>query len=192
MSRTAATEGTAADWTDVRVYWYGNIQVWLDDIRIESSDRYPYLTPSALFSGQYDAQITAEAQKFNSKPGLGRFYLKDEPYITQILAYGYVNNLLKQASPDPAHAKGIAVLKALSLLFSWLLIPIRVTKFTPAFAERKFSGFPEFWKIGSGGLSEILELLDLLFGFQTISKRWIEAWKSSSCSAAVPIRQPVK
>ncbi len=96
---------------DFRVKWFGgNTTLWLDDIRIDGS-YFTGLDVGNVFSGSYDSQIKTAVETYNFKPALARFYLKDEPYITQYLAHHYVNEVLKIADQekgiDPSTGKGL-------------------------------------------------------------------------------------
>jgi hypothetical protein len=82
---------------DFRVYWHGQIQVWLDDIRI---DGYHWGSPVLLFSGSNDLAIKNMAKQYNAHPALARFYLTDEPFISQYLSFGYVNERLREADVE--------------------------------------------------------------------------------------------
>ncbi len=95
------------DGVDVRVYWYGTAPLWLDDIRVEGTDGKTDFSTPALFSGQYNSQIKSDAQQYDSYAALGRYYLKDEPYISQYLAYDYLNTVLDSVQADHSNGKGL-------------------------------------------------------------------------------------
>ncbi len=110
-SRTVASTNYAIAPVDIRVKYRAEaaaagIQLWLDNIRVDSPYQYGP-DPSQLFGGYHDNTIKTTVQKFNANSGLGRFWLRDEPYVTQYLAAAYVSNLLKVASPDPGSGQGL-------------------------------------------------------------------------------------
>ncbi len=106
-SVSTSSQQSWPDGVDVRVYWYGTAPLWLDDIRVEGTDGKTDFSTDSLFSGYYDSKVEADAQQYDSYAALGRYYLKDEPYISQYFSYAHINGLLRLESPDPAAGKGL-------------------------------------------------------------------------------------
>jgi hypothetical protein len=75
---------------DLQVYWYGNVTTYLDNVVVEDS-----LLGHGLFTGVFDSTIKADAGKAASYSAHELFYLRDEPIISQFLAFNYVGNLIK-------------------------------------------------------------------------------------------------
>ena len=91
---------------DIRVYWYGNVTTWLNEVIIEDTLGH------GLFSGTDDGAIQNSALSFKTAyPLVKRFYLNDEPYISTFLAYNYVQGkiLQKYAPDDTANGTGSGI-----------------------------------------------------------------------------------
>lgn len=91
---------------NICVYWYGNMTTWLNQVIIEDSPGHE------LFSGTDDAAIQNSALSFKTAyPLVNRFYLNDEPYISQFLSFNYVQGkiLQKYAPDDTTSGKGSGI-----------------------------------------------------------------------------------
>lgn len=82
---------------DLRVKWYGQVPVYLDNIRVDGRLDFD---PVPIFSGAQDNNIKTDAKKFNTKSALQRYYLQDEPYFNQFRGFDYVNRKLKTAATE--------------------------------------------------------------------------------------------
>ncbi|MBN2356094.1 DUF1565 domain-containing protein [candidate division KSB1 bacterium] len=88
---------------DVRIYWHGQVETWLDKVIINDSKAH------SLYSGAYDSQISGEAQTYTSGlyPLMRRFMLKDEPNLSGFYPFRRVDDVLVAAHPnDPIAGRG--------------------------------------------------------------------------------------
>jgi hypothetical protein len=77
---------------DLRVYWHGNVTLYLDKVIVEDD------TAKTLFAGGADARIAAAASPFTSSTKLKRFYLFDEPPVSSLLGVDYVDKHLQNTA----------------------------------------------------------------------------------------------
>ena len=111
-SRQIASQQSFPDGIDLRVWWFGNpvnatASLFLDDIRVDGTDGKSDFTVDSLFDGDYNSIIKGTAAEFDTYQALGRYYLKDEPYISQYLAYDYMNNVLDSVPVSHANGDGL-------------------------------------------------------------------------------------
>lgn len=87
---------------DVRVYWYDQVNTYLDYVVLEDNVVDPNLSGAyQLFNGDRDADIDADASLFVSEaayPLLRRFYLRDEPFFNGYQPFNYVDRLILSAN----------------------------------------------------------------------------------------------
>ena len=78
--RTKDDSGTL----DYRVYWYGNLDLWVDRVVLED-ERY-----RTLMAGGYDDAIWSRVSQYSDHNSLFRWYLWDEPHRDQFPANAYL------------------------------------------------------------------------------------------------------
>gem|GEM_PF-5791004 len=82
---------------DVRVYWHGEVETWLDKVSISDQKA------KDLYSGTYDSLMRSEANSFKSSasyPLFRRFMLNDEPLLGGFFPFNYVDKVLYSVNPD--------------------------------------------------------------------------------------------
>lgn len=93
--------------------WYTGTKTRLYCDHVEVMDTIAY----ALRTGLFDADITTIATHYNKKNALYRYYMWDEPHVSQFWAGGEVNRLLKQQNK---HRGGIQAVCSKNLLQTYL------------------------------------------------------------------------
>ncbi len=87
---------------DVRVWWYGQVNTYLDYVVLEDNVVDPNFSGAyQLFNGDRDADIDGDATLFVSEaayPLLRRFYLRDEPRYNGYQPFNYVDQLILSAN----------------------------------------------------------------------------------------------
>ncbi len=85
------TASPAVSHIDISVYWYDNVNTWLDYVDVDDS------TSLNLFAGAYDDTIRDDVNGYLSGgyPLMQRLYLRDEPFVPSFLPYHYVDAYLK-------------------------------------------------------------------------------------------------
>ncbi len=95
---------------DVRVWWYDQVNTYLDFVALEDSVVHPHLSGAyQLFRGQRDADITNDASFFASQtsyPLLQRFYLRDEPNHNGYQPFNYVDQRILNTAGMQGSATG--------------------------------------------------------------------------------------
>ncbi|NUM66044.1 right-handed parallel beta-helix repeat-containing protein [candidate division KSB1 bacterium] len=83
---------------DVRVWWYDQVNTYLDYVVLEDSVIHPnYNGAYQLFRGERDSLMLLDAQHFASDatyPLLQRFYLKDEPRYNGYQPFNYADQFI--------------------------------------------------------------------------------------------------
>lgn len=81
---------------DFRVYWYGEVTMWLDNIKVMD------YRGRDLFSGSRDSDIIAEMQSLHSHDSNHNTLIgvyQDEPYVYHIEILHYLSELLYEGAP---------------------------------------------------------------------------------------------
>jgi hypothetical protein len=91
---------------DLRVYWYGSVTTYLDNITVEDTLAH------SLFAGTNDAAIKQEAGQFTQAgyPLHDKFYLVDEPPVSAFLGYNYVGNRIKDTIVDASRSGTVSAM----------------------------------------------------------------------------------
>ncbi len=88
---------------DVRVYWYDEVETWLDRVIINDQKA------RSLYSGIYDQMIADTVRKYTGTgyPLMRRFMLRDEPNLSGFYPFRRVDSVLVVAhSNDPIAGRG--------------------------------------------------------------------------------------
>jgi hypothetical protein len=79
---------------DIRVYWYGYCDMWIDYLRMDND------VADTLFKGEHDDWLQLESDIANSSPSSYKFYIEEFEF-NNIPCIAYVNQKLKQyTDPD--------------------------------------------------------------------------------------------
>ena len=98
------TATSAVDHIDIQVYWYGNVDTWLDYVDVDDD------VSLNLFSGQYDQLIHDDINDYITGDSLvQRLYTRDEPFIPSFLPYKYVDAKLDSLFPTGGLPRGRAI-----------------------------------------------------------------------------------
>ena len=74
---------------DYQVYWNGSVTCNLDFVIIDD------YSANNTFTGVWDGNISTEVNLFKDSAALGKFKISDEPYYSNWLCVGYVENKIK-------------------------------------------------------------------------------------------------
>jgi parallel beta-helix repeat protein len=98
------TATSAVDHIDIQVYWYGNVDTWLDYVDVDDD------VSLNLFAGQYDQLMHDDINDYlTGYYQVQRLYTRDEPFIPSFLPYKYVDAKLKSWFPTGGLPRGRAI-----------------------------------------------------------------------------------
>jgi parallel beta-helix repeat protein len=85
------TQGNTYHYIDLRVYWFGNVTTYLDNVIVDDT------RGDSLFAGLMDDTIKQDAGQFTpaAYPLHDKFYLLDEPPMSTYLAFDYVGKRIR-------------------------------------------------------------------------------------------------
>ncbi len=87
---------------DFRVYWYGEVDVWLDYVRVDDEWAHDLFNPNLDLTGRdyrfYD-KLTEEVTAFSGSGGVAYFYM-DEYIYNSIPCIAEVNRLIRSVNPN--------------------------------------------------------------------------------------------
>ncbi len=84
---------------DFRIYWFGQVRVWLDKVVVDDDRANILLNPDPQISNQYTNKIIEEVNAFTSHPSNYTFYA-DEMSYSNISSVKRVQQIMKQTNSN--------------------------------------------------------------------------------------------